>query len=1278
MADPITITVILSAIVTSAIYDSLKIGMKYLLVGHDSPVVQAIKATCALTPDVDGTRLEVALRDWCVSEQFRDVLDEFHRGNSIEIRDDDIVQGFIIATDLYFLSDAEQLERCAEILLTFTQRLHSAIYNSPEGISALAARLEGLYREGSTRDEERHAETREVLLRIERQLPSAVAIDMLGSGEQGAGVDNELLRIAKELIEKGQLKAAESLLVDGRNRFNDATTSDVHFRMAALLGDCLLKSGRVEDAIAEFQTAVRIVPTHAKVPKYKALIALLRDDPESVELAREAFLASVDNDSSAANIYILALDTFAGAVDALAILDDHSWIANHPECAYLLGTVYQRRSRFAESEVAFRDALADDTSNPHVLLGLGTTIIEMVHAEFDVERRLKITQPAHLVTRLLEAEAYLSTAVVGFRERGDSEHLVIALVNRAAARAFRKEYTGALDDCRAALEVNPRERVALITAGQISLLEQQYERTCDYLEGIGSVGDAPEAATCLAEAYHHLERHDKVIALLLPIWQQHKPSRHLVTVADQLLTAYWSLGELQQIEVILGVLDEVLSNEADARYVRSNQWMREERWEDAIRELRIAIALGASTYATALKLDLAEVLYRTGEFAEAANLYEQIDDGISSTFIASRRLLSLYQAERFATAHSVARQMKQRNELRLLATDVEAEIEELFGNLNNALILRHELLSLDAKPRRHVALAHVLFRMGRTDESRGALEHITIESLLDDADALIAAGRLRLMLGMPQSILFGYYARRVGFRRPDIHQNFMALMVAARNRTTDESNVVVVSPDTVVTFQRHDVAVTVALEGRIAEADLQQHEVATSATLADDMMGLCIGDAFTWKAGTIAETRCVITTIEYKPVVALRETLAQFALWFPDNSAVTEFRIDPSDSESLQQVVEVTTAHRRFTEQFEAAYRNGRLPLQTFAKLIGESICTVWFANIGGSGLPLFISSDSRELGREIANSRDATSVTLDITSLLTLAKLDLVHTVADFYENVYIAQAVFDRIRYEHESTYTTYVERSRMHSYAGQIFLTKELREDWEFEKGLMERVRSFVENTATVKGIPPTDAAEADANLADAEEQLGVELARSAILARTDGAVLICDDMLGRRLACDFAGCTSGSTLALVLALAEKSVISGDDVNRCQVLMCDMGYEFIPVSAATVMWAAGQVGYQLSQSLARVIATLRAPLTTDESALEVATDIARALWTEWPASTTRPLVFDLVLGALMTGRRPALILERFRQRLREKMALLHVERAEIEQSIDLWMRFHRLGRS
>jgi len=207
---------------------------------EDSPLYEAIASASEASPDIVG--VNESLKRWCESAEFRQIFEKLKQGQR-DLTDDEIVQGFIDASEFYY--DEQTNARATRVVEYFLNSLEDLLYASDSGLALHANREELL-----------HASTVRRVDALQDNLSSLISTgfaDLRTSQNLFPSDDLGKNPVVQEKILHGKIDQARDLLKDGkpdtarsileRLRGEIATrtfSAELLFRIATNLGVCAL------------------------------------------------------------------------------------------------------------------------------------------------------------------------------------------------------------------------------------------------------------------------------------------------------------------------------------------------------------------------------------------------------------------------------------------------------------------------------------------------------------------------------------------------------------------------------------------------------------------------------------------------------------------------------------------------------------------------------------------------------------------------------------------------------------------------------------------------------------------------------------------------------------------------------------------------------------------------------------------------------------------------------------------------------------------------------
>ena len=280
-------------------------------------------------------------------------------------------------------------------------------------------------------------------------------------------------------------------------------------------------------------------------------------------------------------------------------------------------------------------------------------------------------------------------------------------------------------------------------------------------------------------------------------------------------------------------------------------------------------------------------------------------------------------------------------------------------------------------------LALAQFRCGERDAALKTVQMAKSSDHRHDPKSILMLARLKHMLGTSDFLEDAYLARRYGHDDPEVHLGYFR-MFGGRDKELVKPDVV--APGCAVRL-KNESAEQWWLILEDGEESRGPHELDTGDYLAQEITGRRAGETVVLRQG-LEELSYEVVDVQSKFVRAFQDTADEFSTRFPGNMGLSRIRIDDDDYTKVFQIVE---QRDHLFREAERMYQEGRLPLGSFASLLGRSAIEVWRANSLGGSTPIHFGPGSAEEASEADKIlREADGVVLDLIALLTVHELGL------------------------------------------------------------------------------------------------------------------------------------------------------------------------------------------------------------------------------------------------------------------------------------------------
>jgi tetratricopeptide (TPR) repeat protein/transcription elongation GreA/GreB family factor len=1070
------------------------------------------------------------------------------------------------------------------------------------------------------------------------------------------------LDAARDLLNQGRPRAARLILDELRKELaSKSASAQLLFRIATNLGACALQFNEYETANKEFAVALSYQPASVKGLANCALAKLLLGRPEDALLLSKQACQIDRRDPHATSNFIRALHELNRSGDVETLLRDEPWILEVPTCALTLANIRYEQGRYSDAESLARGFLHRSPDEAQSLVLVAQAIITPIQKELNDDPPLRWRIPEQTQNRLLEAEMLLTNAADLLRHHDTPARFHAALARRGVVRIMLGRYEDALTDCDRVLADNPTHEQAL---GNKAILLLKLDRTNDSIKILERLKSEPESHIPLALAYVDNKEPEKAIAILRPMFEPEKHGDLQFQIADTLLSAYNLSPNEPAAEEIIRSISEKWPNDARGLAAIARYRRRQGRNEDAIALLREALAYANDNLHDLIALQLADIYYSLDRHSEAADLYGEIVDKTSDNPITRKYLVSLFNAGSFRETLILAQALRGNNDAIPVITELEGLVMQYIGDLDRAIELFEKLSQVEPRKVIHrirIVLLHL--RRGNRAAAQNLLSNIQPGDV-SDGQTLIQVAQARALLRMTGILPFAYRARRLDPRNPEVHLGYVGLLLRREvlDKALFEADQIV--PGCTVHLRTGDKVQTFTIVDD-SESNLLSGELSQSDPLARRLMGLRKGAQVVLREG-LEDLSYEIIDVQSKYVFAFQETLSNFSTWFPDHTGLFKVEFKEGDFSKVKLALD---ARQHRGAQVLSLYRDKQLTLGAFARLVGTPLIDVWAGLVNRTdGVILASTGVGQEQQQETALVLSADEIVLDLTSILTLAYLNLLEDVPRRFKALFVPQALMDEID---ETMARKFFDPRPVLSVwkENDTYFRKEITpEDYERGRKLLEGIRKFVQTHCT---LTPTRTAldVGKVKLEQMQDLLGKDAIAAILVAKETTLPLYSDD-LGLRLVARNDWQVSGFwTQTLLLDLRDKGLIAEERYREVVQKLLLANYRFVSIDGAGLLWILKANSFSSTPAVTRVFESLHGPECSDDSAILVLADLVKRIWLEPVLYEQKLLLLELVLNTLTSGRDLERILNRFKITLRGQFALIPQVLRPISQSIDLW---------
>ena len=654
----------------------------------------------------------------------------------------------------------------------------------------------------------------------------------------------------------------------------------------------------------------------------------------------------------------------------------------------------------------------------------------------------------------------------------------------------------------------------------------------------------------------------------------------------------------------------------------------------------------------------------TGRFAEAADQFEEVVDGVASDPAAIPLLICLVKGDRLRDALEWARRIRESypNPPRVVI-EMQAFVHDQAGDVDATLACINELCSrADSTPVDQVRMATLQFRSGERVAARRTVLGVGAPELHDDPQSILLLAQLKRLLCAPGSLEDAYLARRCGINDPAVHLGYFVMFIGREKGWVEPTTV---GP-----------GCAVRLKGESSEQwwhileDGDEagglHELSPDHSLARELIGRRVGDTIVLR-DDLEELSYEVDVIQSKFVRAFQETSEEFSTLFPGHTGLSRMRVEGND---LTKVLRTVDQRNQIALELERMYVGGRLPFVSFSSLLGRSAMEVWRACTATRLTHIrFGTGSDEDKSRSSDLLLEADCVVLDMLALLTVHELGLAEHLRMRFQRVAVCQFVIDELQKTHAATVIESAPTGWLGKDSdGRHTLTEIADENWKEWTEFVQTLLEFAESFERIASYPILEADNRE-GLIDTLTLAGAGAVYAGDV-RGAGKLVVVSDDLGLTSIARFLGKDAVNTQAVLSELLRSNFITDEVYSSCVERLASLNYWFVQVRSEDIVRRLKANGFMTTDGTRAMVKTLEGPDCSEISAVSVGAEIITAVAGMAPREQVE-LILSFVIETLRRGREANSVLLKFRSVIASRLSLAAPLRDQLLRSVDLYIR-------
>lgn len=1074
-----------------------------------------------------------------------------------------------------------------------------------------------------------------------RRLPGMVSRHSVtvSVSDAGAGsttdVDREI-DAAFKLVARGLPDDAIAEYEAIRTREGDKLTAKQRYRLEANIGNALYSKGEATSASQAYLRAAGHYRDSRDAKGIELLGTFLTGDLTETKRMAAELCASEPTFGRAWSIWVRSHDDGAefGAVEATV----PDAVRTDPEVAQALADLAARCGQLDAYVRHARAAVAASPEWPDALSMLGAAIVasERRFTTFHADRGLVPEHP----DLIAEAEGAISKAITAVGSRDPAGRLAGLHFNRSVTSRFLGREADATRDLRDAFRLDPSEPVIALGFAMEAETQPDMDAAITALSALppnGEMADQVQLAAVMLRlrrrAEGDIEQARVQIEQLCARLGSVEPVTHRADVVRMALRVCHEQGRsLDGPGIVTGLADGVLpEHQRTALLARAH--LQAGSREEAAKIAESAVRALGDSASWFDRREAAQLAQDCGLHSEAVRLWRTVlpSDDVGSDTVHLVR--AAYFAGEWRTVLDVCATVRAAGRTTRRHLEVEAEVLSESRELARATSLLTDWVAKHPNDKHAVLHLSVLaLRDGRPelavfDESRLP----TVSEVMHPGQGAALVFVLRRGPAPERSLEVAYALYRRFPEHLDSHRALVACVFDPSASPLTIERHQRVGDGAAVYVRRHDEPPRWVYVESAPDPAASRGEFPSDHEFVKAMWGRTKGEKFEYLGHQYE-----ILGVENRILRRVHDIMERYEENFPNNPAFRRFSAPsapPPDApieEKLGEVYGELKRQETNRELLESMYLENRLPIATFASMLGRRIFDL--VRYLTSDRTMGVRADDGDAARwpqALAVCRDCTEFVLDGTVLAGALVLDVLAELPKLGVKLLVPQAVLDELRELSLEAGNSSAPRGTIGLHRGKLFFLEPSPEQIAQEVTRIERVIQFVHAHCEIVGGEAT--LDLSKELKEKLEEFLDSTSTDAVaLAIKRGAPLWTDDLGLRQLLVELgAGVRAVWTQAVMRAAMDHLRISEETYEQVLGRLLDCGYAFTRLSAAEMVAVLRHANWRIDRGVGEALVRVAsgAALMNPHNRFITALFI-KGVWTECPRRAQAKAIIVAVL--------------------------------------------------
>lgn len=826
-------------------------------------------------------------------------------------------------------------------------------------------------------------------------------------------INEDIKAILKERERNKQESVIDSLLNIRQNKWSKLT-NEQKYKVLANIGICYLDINEEENSAADYLIdALEYSPKNPKAIAFAALGHSLKGNKIDAEkLIRKA----IEIDKELYNAYL-----------ALIILHKKDWSINqllenipkevqtNPTIAYGIAMFIRHNDDF-ETAINWYQVALDNSAKERqfdIKAGFAATILESLGQPINLfldELSSDIKNKIRYAIQLLD-EAWNEIKNTDLRFSR-----IAFLENRAVAKKFLKDFSGAYDDLKQAFSISEENTGLSIRIAICALENDKADEALKIIEMAKGTNDYSDHLDngmidfIKAEALSRLNNITDAEKRLVYILNNHNNIELKIDAATLLVNIYISTGELEKAR---NISNEIIRDYPDNVRTYINAAKHEDN-EKSIELLKTAFEK-VTTETTYIDLyNLSQITYKFELYEIAISCIERLITKDSYSTLSEMLIDSYFKLGRDEEALNLCQNIQEKFGPLRVIVEVQAYIYENIGNVKDAVKCCEKHLevypdTISVK----IRLAFLYARRGKKERVKKIL-NFKEDIISYDFDIKLLfriANLLALINKFKEAIELAYQIRKKYYYVGEAHNLYMGTLISIEKskKPNKPKKVAINTAVKLINEQGVEKAYTI-----VDSENLIGAEIKIESPLAKVLIGKKTGEIIEIDRNYGEPEKLTISQILNKYAFAFQESLDLIQNKFIEIKNFKSFRLTNTGDRrrDLSAFFSELDKLEQHQENIAEIYSNTLFPISALAQLRDENIIRTWGGMVSNPKFGIFCNG---RLTNDTPNTKEilqsGAGIVIELTSLLTLNSIGQLALLSHIDNKKYVAQTLIDEI---------------------------------------------------------------------------------------------------------------------------------------------------------------------------------------------------------------------------------------------------------------------------